>query len=443
MMSTVTVKTSCGIVEGMNENGVNLYKGIRYATASRWSYPQEVTHWDGIYRAEEYGDSCPQRRQWSPEKDGSFYYEEFRKDVKFTYSEDCLNLNLWVPEHAKNAPVILCIHGGAFMAGCGNENQFDGTEYAKHGVIFATCNYRLGPLGFISLPELEQRDGHTGNYGLYDQYTAIKWLVHNIASFGGNPERIILMGQSAGAMSIQWLCNSELVKPFISGAVMTSGGGGGSEFGTTASHDEAISFWNSVKRKLGSSLDEWLQVSPENLTNAMFQAFGTVKDPLRFTGPVIDGGIVPCSSTEEVTAGLQAEIPYMMGTMANDLAPKEMYTMAKRWCVQQSIQNKIPSYCFYFERKLPGDDHGSWHSCDLWYTMGNFTKCHRPMTAYDKKISDTMISYIAQFAFNGNPNKDGLPIWNSTTTEQDHVLDINDQDIKMAEVNPTEDPAML
>ena len=133
-----------------------------------------------------------------------FYYNEFRKGEKYTYSEDCLFLNVFAPEKVEGKlPVIVYIHGGGFTGGCGHEKHFDVPVWPKKGVIGVTLNYRLGPLGFAVLPELKEEAGRTGNYGLYDQYTAIKWVKHNISAFGGDPDNITIMGQSAGAMSVQ------------------------------------------------------------------------------------------------------------------------------------------------------------------------------------------------------------------------------------------------
>ena len=96
------------------------------------------------------------------------------------------------------------------MGGCGHEKHFDGTAWCKKGVVAVTINYRLGPMGFLCLPELAARDGHTGNYAMFDQMAALCWVRDNIAAFGGDPGQVTLMGQSAGAMSVQQLCVSPM-----------------------------------------------------------------------------------------------------------------------------------------------------------------------------------------------------------------------------------------
>ena len=147
-MNNILINTKCGIIEGISEQDHNKFLGIRYGEANRFEVTREVKAWEGIYSAKSFGAACIQKRTFSPEKEDSFYYREFRKGIEFNYSEDCQFLNIWTPKTGKRLPVILYIHGGAFQSGCGNEKPFDGQFYAKKGIIFVTCNYRLGPLGF-------------------------------------------------------------------------------------------------------------------------------------------------------------------------------------------------------------------------------------------------------------------------------------------------------
>ena len=144
---------------------------------------------------------------------GSFYWKEFYQDGDPKRSEDCLYLNVWTPAAGKpeaKLPVIFWIHGGAYMGGYGHEIEFGGDAYAKKGVILVTINYRLGMCGFLAHPLLtaENNSKGSGNYGLFDQLTALKWVKRNISAFGGNPDNITVMGQSAGAGSVQALISS-------------------------------------------------------------------------------------------------------------------------------------------------------------------------------------------------------------------------------------------
>ena len=177
------VHTPCGPVQGAagGADGVSVFRGIRYATAGRWEYPRQVTHWDGVYDAANFGACSFQPRAFYNEEDvpeKAFYYNEFRRGEHYDYSEDCLFLNIWAPDDAKNAPVLFYIHGGGFLGGCGHEKHFDGTAWCKKGVVAVTINYRLGPMGFLCLPELAARDGHTGNYAMFDQMAALPGLTN-------------------------------------------------------------------------------------------------------------------------------------------------------------------------------------------------------------------------------------------------------------------------
>ena len=128
------VHTPCGPVQGAagGADGVSVFRGIRYATAGRWEYPRQVTHWDGVYDAANFGACSFQPRAFYNEEDvpeKAFYYNEFRRGEHYDYSEDCLFLNIWAPDDAKNAPVLFYIHGGGFLGGCGHEKHFDGTAW--------------------------------------------------------------------------------------------------------------------------------------------------------------------------------------------------------------------------------------------------------------------------------------------------------------------------
>lgn len=434
-MKEIVIETACGKLKGIDsETGIHKFYGVRYATGGRWEYPIEVTRWNDVSDATGFKAASIQRRTFYKEQEDSFYYNEFRKDEGYTYSEDCFFLNIWKPESCKKAPVIFYVHGGMFQGGCGNEKPFDGSGYAQKGVIFVTCNYRLGPFGFCSLPELAQRDGHTGNYGLYDQLTALKWICHNIEQFGGDPCNITVMGQSAGAMSLQQLCMSPLSKDYISKVIMTSGGGVSEIFANSTYMEKTYPFWEEVLSEVGTTLEEWIKCDAKDLLDSMFAVMQKYPNGIQNCMPVIDGGIVPYSAEEMNTKRMQAKIPYMMGSTKDDLLPEEMHRMAKDWSILQSEQGLIPSYCFYFSRNLPGDEKGSWHSSELWYTIGALENCWRPWEEKDYKLSDVMMEYFSNFAKCGNPNGESLPEWKTTSNIQGDVMIFSDTEIGMGKI---------
>ena len=279
------VNTPCGAVKGCAGKvpGSAAYKGIRYATAGRWEYPVQVTHWDGVYDATAYGNCSYQPRAFYNEEENLkkvFYYNEFRKGETYTYSEDCLFLNVFAPDTAKagdKLPVLVYIHGGGFTGGCGHEKHFDAPIWTQKGIIGVTLNYRLGPMGFVCLPQLKEEAGFTGNYGLYDQMTAIRWVRDNIEAFGGDPENMTIMGQSAGAASVQLQSCSPLTKGLFSKAVMSSGCGLG---GMLQSNEEkASAFWAEVMKRCGcETLEAFRALPAEQLF--LFRAVSTAPLPL-------------------------------------------------------------------------------------------------------------------------------------------------------------------
>jgi len=419
------VTTPCGQVQGTSGRLENVvaFKGIRYATAGRWEYPVQVTHWDGIYDATKYGSCSYQPRSFYNEEENLkkiFYYNEFRKGETYTYSEDCLFLNIFTPDTAKEGdklPVLIYIHGGGFTGGCGHEKHFDCPVWPTKGVIGVTLNYRLGPMGFVCLPQLKEEAGVTGNYGLYDQLTAIKWVKDNIASFGGDPDNMTIMGQSAGAMSVQQHCLSPMSKGLFQGAVMSSGGGV-SKMLAAAPAEKHYAFWEKAMENAGcKNLDEFRAISPEKL----FEVWNQTKKELRSPGsfPCIDGKLVVGTGAELLAAGKQHPISYMAGSTSEDMMPPILQSMARKWCAAQDVS----SYTWYFDRKLPGDDNGAWHSSDLWYWFGTLPNCWRPMEQKDYELSGQMVGYLCNFVRNGNPNGSGaLPSWNISDKNQKQVM---------------------
>lgn len=410
------VNTPCGSVRGTESGvpGTVAYKGIRYATAGRFEYPVEVTSWEGVYDATAYGACAYQPRSFYDEEEMPkkiFYYNEFRRGEKYEYSEDCLFLNIFAPEgEREKLPVIVYIHGGGFTGGCGHEKHFDGPAWAGKGVIGVTLNYRLGPLGFAVLPELKDEAGRTGNYGLYDQLTAIKWVKNNIASFGGDPDNITIMGQSAGAMSVQQHCLSPLSEGLFHKAVMSSGGGVVKLLAADMP-EKRYAFWQMIMEKCGAQTLEQFRGVPAAKLYAVWQE----NKKAAFCGgcsPVIDGELVVGRGHELLAEGKQHKIPYMIGTTSHDMMPPILYSMAKDWCKKQTT----PSYLWFFERNLPGDKHGAWHSADLWYWFGTLQKSWRPFTEKDYELAEEMTDRLCEFARVGNPNKEGYVQWRDNGT---------------------------
>ena len=410
-MTEHIINTPCGELKGvLGDDGTVAYKGIRYATAGRFEYPIEVKSWDGVYDATEYGSCAFQPRAFYNEEDMPkkiFYYNEFRKNEKYTYSEDCLFLNVFAPRKTEaKLPVLICIHGGGFTGGCGHEKHFDSPVWPRKGVVGITLNYRLGPLGFAVLPELKEEAGKTGNYGLYDQLAAISWVRHNISAFGGDPDNITIMGQSAGAMSVQQHCLSPLTRGMFHKAVMCSGGGV-SRMLVSAPPEKNYDFWQMIMAKCGAtSLQEFRTIPVEKL----FEVWQENKKSDMGGGcsPCVDGELIVDSGHRILARGEQHKIPYMIGTTSHDVIPPILYSMAKKWCAA----NCESSYLWFFERNLPGDDCGAWHSSDLWYWFGTLDHSLRPFADKDRALSEEMTDRLCAFAGTGNPNTADWITWN-------------------------------
>ena len=435
--------TPCGDIAGTDCQwpDVAAYKGIRYATAERWCYPEQVTHWDGVYEATEYGACCYQPRAFYDESqvvEKAFYYNEFRRGESYRYSEDCLFLNIWTPVDStpdSKLPVIFYIHGGGFTGGCGHEKHFDGPEWPTKGCIAVTINYRLGPLAFACLGELAKEAGHTGNYGLFDQLCALQWVRANIAAFGGDAENITLMGQSAGAMSVQQLCLTPLADGLFAKAVMSSGGGV-SKMLTAKPVEDAYPFWESVMAKADcSDLTEFRALAPDKLFAAWQEAKKECKNPMAAAGPAQDGVFICKPGTEVLAAKEQRHIPYLIGMTSEDIMPPILYTMVKVWCKTQAEQGGPACYGWFFDRQLPGDKNGAWHSSDLWYWFGTLDHCWRPFTATDKVLSAQMVTYLTNFAKTGNPNGGGMPAWVPLDASHTKVLRLGEQPTHMGKAS--------
>ena len=427
------VKTPCGDVKGVPGRvpGTAAYKGIRYATAGRWEYPVQVTGWEGVYDASQYGACSYQPRSFYNEEENLkkvFYYNEFRKGERYTYSEDCLFLNIFTPENAKEGddlPVLFYIHGGGFTGGCGHEKHFDGPVWPLKGVIGVTINYRLGPLGFFALPELKEEAGHTGNYGLYDQMTAMKWVRDNIRAFGGDPGNVTIMGQSAGAMSVQQHCLSPLTEGLFQKAVMSSGGGVHKVL-SAAPAEKNYDFWKACMADAGCSTLEEFRALPVEKLFGVWQETQKKRKTMN-TFPCLDNDFIVGTGLELLSAGKQKKIPYMAGSTSEDMMALFIYTMSRDWCNKQPVD----SFTWFFDRQLPGDTNGAWHSSDLWYWFGTLENCWRPMEEKDRELSDQMTDYLCNFVKNGNPNGEGLPEWKPAAAAPKKAMGLGEGDTAM------------
>lgn len=404
LIDTVTVEG--GQLQGvLTENpDVMIFKGVPYAAPPvgdlRWALPQPVIPWEGVKVCDTFGAPATQGGR----RPGSFYYIEFQPEPLPPTSEDCLFLNIWAPAKSvghKDAklPVAFWIHGGAYAGGCGNDVAFDGEAWVERGVILVTINYRLGLLGFFSHPELTAENGWggSGNQGIYDQLAALKWVYNNIEQFGGDPSKITIMGQSAGAGSVKTLVSSPLTKGLVSKAIIQSGGGvgggimGGGPARSPQSYDEQG--LATMERAGFASLKEMRAADIKNVPGGM-------------GGTHVDGNLITMSFDEATYNNALLDIPIMIGSNGDDIS--DMREGVNRFCaVRDSLGNK-PTYDYFFDRKLPGDDAGAFHSAELWYMFNTLGRSWRPFTDGDFALSEKMMDCWANFVKYGNPNGDGV-----------------------------------
>jgi para-nitrobenzyl esterase len=418
-----TVSVTGGKLQGvLTENPeVMIFKGVPYAAPPvgdlRWKAPQPVIPWEGVKVADTFGAPSVQRGR----QPGSFYYKEFQTEPLPPTSEDCLFLNVWAPAKTvghpeAKLPVAMWIHGGAYAGGCGNDVAFDGEAWATRGVILVTINYRLGMLGFFSHPELTAENGYggSGNQGIYDQLAAIKWIHDNIAQFGGDPDQLTIMGQSAGAGSVKTLVSSPLTKGLVSKAIIQSGGGLGNFLSGGDSQAPLSSYDERGKQAMDAAGFDTL----EKMRKASVEELASVRAGMGSPHP--DGNLVTMSFDEAAYGGKLLDIPYMIGSNGDDMG--DMREGINNFCALRSEQSSQPAYQYYFDRKLPGDDEGAFHSAELWYMFNTLGRSWRPMTEHDFELSEKMMDYWTNFAKYGNPNgKDADGPWKASTKDNPYT----------------------
>ncbi|HSW40262.1 MAG TPA: carboxylesterase family protein, partial [Acidobacteriota bacterium] len=303
-----TVKVPGGEVQGVVAEGISIFKGIPFAAPPvgdlRWKAPAPVQPWTGIRKADAFGPACMQAA-------GSM-------GNTAPVSEDCLYLNVWTPakKPGEKIPVIFWIHGGGFSGGSTSTPMYDGSGFAKKGVVLVSVAYRVGPFGFLAHPELSRESGMgSGNYGLEDMIAGLKWVRENISRFGGDHANVTIFGHSAGGMAVSMLAASPATKGLFHRAICMSGGSfaplqtsnqAGAGLGIPALH-LAESTGEAFLNKLGASdIKAARALSPDELQK------GLAGGGMRFR-PVADGHIVPSDLYSLYQAGRFNDTPILLG----------------------------------------------------------------------------------------------------------------------------------
>jgi para-nitrobenzyl esterase len=471
------IATAGGKVAGTRlASGVKAYLGVPYAKPPtqdlRWKPPQPIA-WDGVWNADRKGAECIQVLR--PHDINHYFGEE-------ATSEDCLNLNLWTPADAKpgdKLPVVVFIYGGGGTIGSAGMANYDGENVAKRGAIYVNFNYRVGTLGFLAHPELtKEQGGHSGNYGYLDQNAALKWVRDNIGKFGGDPDKVVITGQSFGAGSVAAQIFSPLSKGLFRGAMMSSGCNFTGDPVPLATGEQV---GLDLQKRLGAAnlaamrnapADRILAQQSESQVGASVQGVrapavvdgyffvagkaDTLAKKLGSDVPIIassngddiDGGRSPLTRTSTV-ADYEAAARKMYGADADaflklypvktDAEVKAVAHLAaaeagmlqgSRACGQlQAKFNSSAAYVDFFTRRhpyapgvtFPDQDTatvGAYHTADVpyWFdTMDkyNWMRVTRNWTAYDRDLSERMMSALISLAATGSPSSAKLdwPAW--------------------------------
>ena len=326
----VVAEAPAGVVVGVADDSVNVFKGLPYALPpvgdQRWKPPRPAPRWPGQRDATAFGPACVQNRSSSI----NIYANDPAR-----MSEDCLTLNIWAPAGARKAPVMVWIHGGSLWGGYGHEPIYDGTAFAEQGIVVVTINYRLGVLGYLAHPALsaESDQGVSGNYGLLDQIQALRWVRDNIAAFGGDPDNVTIAGESAGGLSVMYLMASPQARGLFAKAIAQSAymistpSLRDSRFGEAPAEAQGVALATRLK---ATELSALRALEPFALTKAAaaggFPAFA-----------VVDGKILPDQLVAVFDRGEQAPTPLLAGFNTGKirslrfLAPPAPILKARSW----------------------------------------------------------------------------------------------------------------
>jgi para-nitrobenzyl esterase len=472
-LGAAPVRTESGLVSGVAAGGVVSYKGIPYAAAPvgglRWRAPQPAPKWEGVRAATAYGHDCMQ--------------EPFPSDAAplgTPPAEDCLYVNVWAPEKpaAAGLPVMVWIHGGGFVNGGASPAVYDGSHFAKRGVVFVSINHRLGRFGFFAHPALtkESPEGPLGNYGYLDQIAALQWVRRNVAAFGGDAGNVTVFGESAGGGSVLTLMVAPLAKGLFHKAIVQSGGGRAGGIMTPRTLKEAEGVGLAFGKLVGVAGDDAAALAalrslpaPELVRKLNMMTMGAQRDT--YAGPMIDGKVVVEEPEAAFRAGRQARVPYVVGANNREfgfmpLAPQAVEGMLARFgpardaVVAAYDPDKTgnmgevgiglmsdgamveparllarlasaagqPTYAYrfsYVASSLRGNVKGALHATEIPFVFETVrAKYAAATTAEDEAIAAVANAYWVAFARTGDPNGDGRPRWPAYSEKDDVILEI-------------------
>jgi para-nitrobenzyl esterase len=446
-----------GRIAGEAAGAISVFRGIPYAAAPvgalRWRPPQRAASWTGVRQAAGFGPACPQAG--APGVSDITRYGGAPEPT----NEDCLTLNVWAPAGPpRRAPVMVWFHGGSGRMGAGSLPYYDGSAFARDGVVLVTVNYRLGHLGAFDHPALSaaaKGKEATGNYALMDQVAALQWIRRNIAAFGGDPGNVTIFGESSGGISVFNLTVTPSARGLFHKAIIESAGG-----------------WFPPAPGLKKSEDEGEKVAlaagaPAHATAAQLRALSAraiAKVPTGATASA-DVGLSPEGVTSTIDAGRQAVVPLMIGVNSGedslldyggglakakaaakpaDIAKlRKLYgpgtddelalryqlrdgvgTAPARWVARKWSQ-RAPAYLYKFDYVDEGaraHRTRASHGAEIFYvfqTLGRQPDDPPAPTPNDERLAAEMHARWVAFAKTGRPDVAGAPHWSAYSPAKD------------------------
>ena len=452
------VELQQGRLLGAREGNINVFRGIPYAAPptgeGRWKPPSPAPNWTGVRNAAAFGPSCVQ-----PDVPIRSLYH----DPPLQTSEDCLTLNIWARPDGEKAPVIVWIHGGSLRVGGSAQAMYDGSEFARRGVVFVSFNYRLGVLGWLAHPGLsaESPDGISGNYGLLDQIAALQWVGANIAEFGGDPANVTVMGESAGALSVSYLLASPDASGLFQKAIIQSANSrnfpelGISAYGIPAADGMGAAVLSALDL---DSLVAARNAGAQDLTDRAgrigFVPQGT-----------IDGKVLPSQIIDTFDHGRFAKVPILAGFNSGEVRSQRLFlprvpedyeaSIAARygdladevlalypaedvdasmlatlrdgiygWATERIVRKQTdagqPAFMYVFDYCYPSAreaDLCAFHASELPFVFGALDPRRLsvnwpvPDGQQDRTLSMALLDYWTSFAATGQPESDYGPVW--------------------------------
>ena len=438
------VQTRDGMVRGVRSAGIRSFLGVRYAAPPagplRWMPPQPPAPWSGVRAADAHGSPCPQPGQAEP------------------MSEDCLTLDVWTPaDRGEVLPVMVWIHGGGFGRGAGT---IDATALAREGIVVVSIQYRLGALGFLAHPAL-QRSSPEANFGLLDMVAALSWVQRNAEAFGGDPERVTIVGASAGGMAVQSLMVVPQARGLFSSAIAQSG----------------YATWPLPRTRRVPAVDgaEGAEAIAMDLIARADPAPTHTAETLRaipagrlvFEGqfhPVVDGAVLPEEPGILFARGVQHRVPMVLGGssyegsvlengrwilpdfLAGEGGPEDevrrlyaddfvvdpglgvsrcfgdhRYLLGARYLAKQASRADQPAWLYYFAYE-PEEAAGARHYAEVPLLFGQIPQRGCGPDPEVDRVARQLRAYWLQFVRTGDPNHAGAPPWPRYQTEEDRWL---------------------